>query len=464
MNGVRGFASAVFGRYVAALEFPEFRTMWLAHLSAQAAGWALIVARGWFVFDLTQSSWAVGLVTFAATAPMMIMPLIAGVLADRMDRRTLLASTYAINMVVTLILALLALFGVLNEGLVLGLTLVNGFARATQQSTSQALAANLVPPHRLLNALSLTAATQHMSKLIGPGLVAPILGLMGVAPAFFLCAALYGIGWLQILEVQTRTTGGIKRGESFTSSFTAGIGYAWRQPLIRMVLVMVFFHCGFAMAFESLMPAYYADQFGDARAAAPVAAAPIVVAPHDHDAPAVAASGANRQATGYASLMMAVGLGALIGSVFIGGIESSRARGRLYLVTGVFSGLGLILLAAAPSLGVAWGAAAIVGGSQAAFMTMGQALMQSLAANEYRGRLASLNLFSFGGIMAVMNLGNGALGTQFSPGSILFVDGAIFAAVMLVSLVFVTPRRVYVDGMPARTVAQAPAPAAALAR
>ena len=49
-----------------------------------------------------------------------------------------------------------------------------------------ALAANLVPPHRLLNALSLTAATQHMSKLVGPGLVAPVLGLLGVAPAFFL--------------------------------------------------------------------------------------------------------------------------------------------------------------------------------------------------------------------------------------------------------------------------------------
>jgi MFS family permease len=455
MSSVRSFGNAVFGRYVAALEFPEFRTMWFAHLAAQAAGWALIVARGWYVFDLTQSSLVVGLVTFAATAPMMIMPPIAGVLADRFDRRTLLASTYIINMGLTLVLALLAAFGALNEWLVLLLTVANGFARATQQSTSQALAANLVPPHRLLNALSLTAATQHMAKLIGPGLVAPILGLLGVAPAFFLCAALYGFGWVQILHVKTRSTGGVKRGDSFVKSFTAGIGYAWHQPLIRMVLVMVFFHCGIAMAFESLLPAYYADQFGEARPAA--ASAP---AHHDHDAPAVQATGANTQATGYATLMIAVGVGALIGSVFIGGIESSLVRGRLYLLMGVLSGLGLVALAVAPSLAVAWVAAAIIGGSQASFMTIGQALMQSLAANEYRGRLASLNLFSFGGIMAVMNLGNGALGTQFSPASILLVDGLLFAGVMLVSLVFATPRRVYVNGMPARAVAQS-APAAA---
>jgi MFS family permease len=177
MTGLNSFARLVFGRYVAALEFPEFRTMWLAHLAAQAAGWALIVARGWFIFDLTGSSFVVGLVTFAAMMPMMLMPPIAGVLADRLDRRTLLASTYAINMVITLILAILALVGALNESLVVLLTLANGLARATQQSTSQALAANLVPSHRLLNALSLTAATQHMAKLVGPGLVAPVLGL-----------------------------------------------------------------------------------------------------------------------------------------------------------------------------------------------------------------------------------------------------------------------------------------------
>jgi MFS family permease len=459
MTGLNRLARLVFGRYVAALEFPEFRTMWLAHLAAQAAGWALIVARGWFIFDLTGSSFVVGLVTFAAMMPMMLMPPIAGVLADRLDRRTLLASTYAINMVITLILAILALVGALNESLVVLLTLANGLARATQQSTSQALAANLVPSHRLLNALSLTAATQHMAKLVGPGLVAPVLGLLGVAPAFFLCAGLYGLGWVQILQVRTRSTGGVKRGDSFAASFTAGIAYAWHQPLIRMVLVMVFFHCGLAMALESLLPAYYAEQFGGERPAAPS-----VPAHHDHDAPAVAAAAASGDATGFATLMTAIGLGALIGSVFIGGIESSLARGRLYLVTGVMSGVGMLLLALAPSVPIALLAAAIIGGSQAAFMTMGQALMQSLAANEFRGRLASLNLLSFGGIMAVMNLGNGALGTHFSPASILLVEGVLFIGVMLVSLSFTTPRRIYLAGMPERAAGQPASPAPSLAR
>src|SRR5215212_5264626 len=286
MQSVGSFVRAIFARYVAALEFPEFRTMWFAHLAAQAAGWALIVARGWYVFDLTQSSFVVGLVTFAAMGPMMIMPPIAAVLAA------------------------------LNEWLLLVLTVANGFARATQQSVSQALAANLVPSHRLLNALSLTAATQHMSKLLGPGLVAPVMGLLGVAPAFFLCAGLYGLGWLQLRQIKTRTTGGIKRGESFVESFGAGIRYTWSQPLIRMVLVMVFFHCGLSMAFESLLPDFYSERFGAGHSVAASA-----VGPHDHDAPALAASGSDASASGFATLMMGVGFGALLGSVIIGGIE-----------------------------------------------------------------------------------------------------------------------------------------------
>ena len=234
---------------------------------------------------------------------MLVMPPIAVVLADRTDRGTLLASTYIVNLAITLMLAVLAALGLLNERLMLVLTIGNGRARATQQATSQALAANLVPPQRLLNALSLTAATQHMARLVGPGLVAPVLGLIGVAPAFFVCAALYGIGWLELRQVRTRTTGGVRRGQSWAGSFVAGIAYAWHQPLIRMVLVMVFFHCGLTMAYESLLPHYYTEQFAAARSAAPSgpthhdheAPPPTTPAVHDHNAPAPVAGASTRR-------------------------------------------------------------------------------------------------------------------------------------------------------------------------
>jgi hypothetical protein len=84
-----------------------------------------------------------------------------------------------------------------------------------------------------------------------------------------------------------------------------------------------------------------------------------------------------------------------------------------------------------------------MGGAQASFMTMGQAVTQSIAVDEFRGRVASINAFSLGGIMAVMNLLNGSLGSAFGTMPLLFAEGLIFALVIVVSLFLVTGQRVY---------------------
>lgn len=407
-------------RYIAALAYRDFRFMWLANLSAQAAAWALIVGRGWLVFDRTGSSAWVGITTFAAMGPIFLVPPFAGVLADRFDRRTILATTYAVNLVNNLVLALLVMTGWLEVWHIVGLSLINGIARATQMPTSQALAANLVPRSALLNALSLTQATQHASRLVGPGLAAPLLGLHWPAAAFLMCAAFYGLGWLQVLRIRTRATGGVRAGESFLKNFTDGLRYAWSEPLIRMVLVLVFFHCGLTMAFESTIPGFVHEHL-DA---------------HLHD-------------EGFATLMVGVGAGGLLGSLYIGGVTSAVMRGRLLLVTGVLSGAGQVLLAFTSTMPAAFASAMVMGGADAAFMTMGQAITQSLAKDEYRGRLASINTFSLGGVMAIMNLTNGFVSSHYGSAMVLLVTGALFMVLMLLSPLAMTPRRVYTMGIPA---------------
>ncbi len=407
-------------RYLAALEYRDYRHMWLANLSAQAAAWALIVGRGWLVFDRTGSSAWVGITTFAAMGPLVVVPPFAGVLADRVDRRTILAWTYAVNLAHNLALALLALTGLIEVWHIVALSLVNGITRATQMPTSQALAANLVPRHALLNALSLNQATQHASRLVGPGLATPLLVTLGAPAAFFLCSLFYAVGWLQILRIEARSSGGVRAGESFVANFVDGLRYTWSEPLIRMVLVLVFFHCGLTMAFESTIPGFVHDHLGT----------------HHHD-------------DGFGLLMVGVGVGGLVGSIYIGGVQSALLRGRLLLLTGVLSGVGQVLLAFTSAMPGAFVSAMLMGGADAAFMTMGQAITQSLARDEYRGRLASINTFSLGGVMAIMNLSNGFVSSHYGSAAVLFVTGGLFVAVMLLSVLAVLPRRVYMTGIPA---------------
>jgi MFS family permease len=401
---------ALADRFGAALAYSDFRALWTANAFAQAAAWGLIVTRGWLIYRETESSFLVGVATFAALGPQFIVPPIIGVLADRMDRRTILAWTYAVNSAQTGLLAVLALVGALEIWMLIVLSVVNGVARSAQMPTAQAFSASLVPREKLLNALSLQASTQHGSRLVGPGLVTPLLAVAGAPAGFLVCAVFYLYGWVKIMAITPRQPERTIQ-ESFFRNFVGGLTYVYSRPVIRFILVLVFFHCGLTMAFESLLPTFSHQRLNSEQ--------------------------------GFGTLLMGVGAGAFITSIFISGIQTSRARGNVMLLMGVMSGLGQVMLSLTTSLALAFGAAMIMGGAQAAFMTMGQAVTQSIAADEYRGRIASINTLSLGGIMATMNLTNGALGDYVSAQSLLFVEGLIFASIVLVSFFLFTGRRVY---------------------
>jgi MFS family permease len=414
-DGSRTFLRDFRSRFFAALQYPEFRRLWAANGMAQAAAWALIVTRGWLVFDLTGSSFWVGATTFAAMGPQFVVPPLAGVLADRIDRRTLLSWTYALNFAHNLVLLCLALFGSLDLWMLVLLSLVNGTARAAQMPTSQAHAASLVPKESLLNALSLNASTQHGSRLIGPGLVTPLLSLFGTPAAFGLCTLLYGLGWLQILKLTPRLPEGRVLQESFFANFKGGLAYVYTRPVMRFVMMLAILHCSLTMAFESLLPSFSHERL-------------------------------TLEPAGFGTLMMGVGVGAFTSSIFVSGIRTSQARGKTLLAMGIMSGLGQALLSFTSVLWLATVAAALMGGAQAAFMTMTQATTQSIAADEFRGRIASINTFSLGGAMAIMNLLNGSLAGQIGPGTVLLGEGLVFAGIIVFSLFVVSGRRAYGRG------------------
>ncbi len=394
-----------------ALQYPEFRRLWTANATSQAASWALIVTRGWLIYRESESTLLVGLATFAAMGPMLIVPPIVGVLADRFDRRRILSISYAVDAAQSGTLMLLALTGFIEVWMVIALSLVNGVARSTQLPVSQALAATLVPSERLLNALALNASTQHGSRLFGPGIVTPLLAVAGAPAAFFVSFVLYLAALSQARAMQPQPP--LPRsGAGFIADFVGGLSYVYERPVLRLMLIILVFHCGLTMAFESLLPSFADNNLraGD---------------------------------EGFGSLMMGVGSGALVASVLVSGLQTHRGRGNALIIAGLLSGLGQVALALSTTLVVAVLAAAVMGGAQAAFMTMGQAVTQSIAVDEYRGRIASINAFSLGGMMATMNLFNGSIAEVFGAQSLLLIDGILFTAVVLITIVPLTGRKVY---------------------
>ena len=415
MSRPPGIARTTLDRHLTALRHRDYRTLWIATLSGGAASWALIVARGWLVFTLSGSSAWVGVTTFAAMAPMFIMPPVAGFLADRMDRRALLAWVFAAQLAHNLVLAGLALTGTIAIWHLIALSVVDGVARATQMPASQALLPNLVPKEDLLNAVALNSATMQGSRLVGPGLIAPLMATVGAAGAFALCTVFYAVGLIFVLRIRTRSRGQMAADKGGVQNFFAGLLYVYRHPVLLPLFTVVVLHCALTMSFETLLPVVSDERLG--------------------------AGG-----VGATYLMMGVGAGAFLGALAIAGVQSTQTRGRLLLLTAVASGLAPIGLALSTNMPLAALATAGMGASQAGFMTISATIIQSVVPDDIRGRVMSVYLWHIGGMMASINLMNGALADAVGAPVLLTITGLAFLAAVPVSLLRFRLRRLYMRG------------------
>jgi MFS family permease len=414
----------------ASLAYPDYRRFWSATACSQAARWALIVLRGALVYELTQANAWVGFVTMAAHLPSLVVTPFAGFLADRFERRHLLALTYGLSLGIQLLLAGLVVTRYVTAWHVLVLALCDGIIRAIEMPTNQALLPNLVPRERLLNAIALNQLMQQGARMFGPLCILPIIRFVNPEPAFFMSAGLYAVGWFQVLTIRTASSGTIVAQQGILGNLVAGIRYIYTQPLVLSLMVLTVLHCALTMAYEAAFPFVARTQLG--------------------------LSSARDLFEGPTYLMIGVGAGAVLGNLALARVGDQRRRGQLFLWLGFLSGLTPIMLGFTTTLYSAMLAAAAVGASTSAFMTFSNGIMQSLAPDGIRGRVMSANTWHSQGAMGGFNAVNGLLMDVPWMTAPIFLGGTgiLFAAIMLGSLLILHLRTLYARGLPAEALAR----------
>ena len=419
-------------RFLAALEFRDYRVLWTANICAGAASWALIVTRGWMVWDMSESSLYVGLVTFLAMIPRVLIPPFTGYLADRFERKKVMAIMFGLNLGYTMFLAGLIFSGMTEMWHLMILAFFDGSARAAQMPVGQAIVPNLVPKNRLLNAVALGQATQHGARLVGPLAILPFLTWAGIEWAVLCCSVFYVISLIQTLRIQTSSKGVIDKSKGFLSNFIEGIPYVYKHPQLVLIVMMAFFHCGLTMSFEAVLPVLSVNRFD-------------------------AAEGGD-----FSLLMMCIGAGALVSVIFLSGITDESTKGKMFLNLGVLSGVAPIILAFSPNMLFALLAACIMGAAQAGFMTLTHTMIQMITEDAVRGRVGAVYSVHIGAIMASMNLANGAMSdlkfleinligglrTLIPSDTMLLSGGLIFIVAMFASWFIPTLKQIYTTGIP----------------
>ncbi|KAB0574079.1 MFS transporter [Ideonella dechloratans] len=169
----------------------RFGTFWLASLLSNIGTWAQQVAQPWLMLSLGASPWLLGLDTFALGGPGLLLTLLGGVLADRADRRRLIATLQSIQMLCPLLIVGLLLHGSIQPWIIVALSLVVGVTDALSMPSFQTIVSTLVDRRQLPTGIALNTTQFNLSRILGPSLAGVLMASIGAVGAFAVSAASY---------------------------------------------------------------------------------------------------------------------------------------------------------------------------------------------------------------------------------------------------------------------------------
>ncbi len=162
-----------------ALGVPIFRAVWLASMSSNFGGLVQAVGASWLMTTLTDSPQYVALVQASTAAPIMLFALLAGAIADNLDRRRVMIFAQAFMLIVSTVLAVCAWYAILTPWLLIGFTFLIGCGTALNNPAWQASVGDMVPRDLLPGAVALNSMGFNIARSVGPAVGGAIVAAGG---------------------------------------------------------------------------------------------------------------------------------------------------------------------------------------------------------------------------------------------------------------------------------------------
>ena len=182
----------------------NFGIFWTGAFLSSVGFWIQNVGQGWQVLQLTNSALLLGLVTFAATVPNIVLSLIGGVISDRMNRRYLLIGTQAIYMLTSLTLGILTTLHMIAVWQIILMALINGIFSSVGFPAWQTFIGDLVPPDELKQGIALNSMQFNLSRVVGPAIGGLSVGLLGLSGSYYLNSISYLAVIIPLLFIHPR--------------------------------------------------------------------------------------------------------------------------------------------------------------------------------------------------------------------------------------------------------------------
>ncbi len=363
-----------------------FVRMWFARLFGAAGSQMLMVAVGWQMYELTHSAWDLGLVGLYQFAPALLLTLVAGHVADRLNRARIVAACLVTQAVVALILVAAtegwgAGAGWASRELLLGLSVLLGAARAFQMPAQQALMPMLVPPAMLSRAMAFSSGGTQAAVIAGPAL-GGVIFVAGATAVYSVSAALFAIGCVLVALVRYDHTPPAREPVSLRT-LLAGAEFVWRKKAVLGAVSLDLF----------------AVLLGGATALLPMFAKDIL-----HVGP-----------WGLGLLRAAPAVGALLASVALTRWPLERRVGPVMLLAVAVYGVCMLVFGVSTSLALSLAALAVSGSADMVSVVVRQTLVQTETPNDMRGRVSAINSVFIGASNQLGEFESGATAALLGP-------------------------------------------------
>ncbi len=234
----------------------DYRLLWIGQMGHSASLWVETIARSWLIWEMTGSATMLAIVNLLRAVPMLGIGLIAGVLADRFDKRKLLITVKTFTLINKLALAILIVTGVVQVWHVFLTAFLMGCSMAFEQPVRTALIPSLVKDDELQNAIALNSAAMNVTRVIGPGIAGALIAPLGTGGVYFASAGVYVV--TIIATIMLRVTPIITRvgRPSMWTDFGEGMRYIYRERIILVLMALALVPMMFGQPYTTIMPIF----------------------------------------------------------------------------------------------------------------------------------------------------------------------------------------------------------------
>ena len=344
----------------------NYRLWFAGALVSNTGAWMQRTAQDWIVLtELTdKDAAAVGITMALQFGPLLLLMPVAGLMADRFDRRRILMWTQAVQCVLALGLGVLVISGHVQLWHVYGFALALGVCTAIDSPARQAFVSELVTDKDISNAVALNSTSFQSARLIGPAVAGVLIALIGTGPVFIINGVSFVGVILSLALIRRSQLVATPRLAKARGQIRDGLRYVRSRSDIVVVLTMVFLVGTFGFNFPIFISTMSTVEFG-------------------------------RGSAEYGLLSSILAAGAVAGSL----LAARRERVRFVIVVvgaGAF-GVACILAAVSPTFVFFGAALVVVGFVSITMMNTATAYVQTTTAPEMRGRVMALYMAIFAG-------------------------------------------------------------------